>query len=88
MNSYQETEGTLFVCAAQLYSRVLQDSVWIVLRYPFSTEIEENYPAAKASLGLRPKQRAKWKIWPHPFVSPDGKGAYSLPDDWEQGRKG
>jgi hypothetical protein len=81
------TDHDKFVCAARLYSRVLKDSVWIVLRYPFSTEIEENYPAAKASLGLRPRQRSKWKIWPHPFVSPDGKGAYSLADNWEQAQK-
>ena len=65
-----------FVCAARLYSRVLNDSVWIVVGYPLNQSVEEDYPATKARLGLRPRHKAKWKIWPSPFTAPDGKNLF------------
>jgi hypothetical protein len=69
-----------FVCAARFYSQVLEDSIWIVLDYPFSPAIEGDYFATLTSLGLVRGRKPKWKIWPRPFTVPDGKAAFSLPD--------
>ena len=70
------TEHSSFVCAAKLYSRVLDEPIWVVLNYPYIDKGGERYPATKANLGLSTKPR--WKIWPRPFTPPDHCNVYQL----------
>jgi hypothetical protein len=77
-NDNNEIKAARFVCAAKLYSRVLNEPIWVVLRYPYMDQVEYRYPATKASLGL--SRKPKWKIWPDPFRPTDDCNVYRLPE--------
>jgi hypothetical protein len=75
-NNVDEINSASFVCAAKMYSRAKNDSVWVLFKYPFQPEVESEYIKTKAQLGLNRRPKSKWKIWPYPFKSPDGKACY------------
>ena len=75
-NDNNEMKASQFVCAARLYSRVLNEPIWIVLSYPHIAEAEDSYPMTKANLGLSRKPR--WNIWPKPFHPNDNCNVYRL----------
>ena len=71
-----DTYPRQFLCPAKLYSRVLNEPIWILLRYPYIAEAEDIYPMTKPNLGLSRKPR--WKIWPQSFHPNDNCNVYRL----------
>jgi hypothetical protein len=76
LNYNNDAQAVQFVCAAKLYSRVLNEPIWIVVKYPYTDVVEARYPATQASLGL--SRRPRWKIWLHPFNPTDDCNVYRL----------
>ena len=56
------------------YSRHLGNRLWIVRHYPSGISDEQTYRDVKKSLSLR--RQGAWRIWPGPFVPPDGRACY------------
>ena len=64
------------VWAGRFYSRTLEESVWVIFNYPFSSTTEKEYQKATHALKLKRGDGAKGKIWPRPFTSPDGRAYF------------
>ena len=77
-NDNDDMKTSQFVCAAKLYSRLLNEPISVIPRYLYMNEVEERYPATKAILGL--SRKPKWKMWPHPFRPTDNCNVYRLPE--------
>jgi len=58
--------------AIKCYSRVLHQTVWVVLKYPYD---ESTYLTVKKALGLT---QTKWQIWPDAFKPVDGSPLYDV----------
>ena len=59
---------------AVYYSRHLGNWLWVVRQYPSGVGEEQTYHHVKKSLSL--KRQGAWRIWPGPFVPPDGRACY------------
>src|SRR5262249_22639055 len=55
--------------AIKCYSRVLHQTVWVTLKYPYDNQVESTYLTVKKELRLSKKPRGrKWQIWPETFT--------------------